>query len=298
MSSLLTRNKKQDHSYRRKAKPTRNFLSSTCQHNNFLVPKVPYSQAGALQSHALIKQSLQNLAQKTCEDQVMRNLARPSPLLSKMQKKPYAKNPDLPQPVNVIAHYSQPAQPKQKAQQAIMGQQHYTWNSDISEIECSQQNVIDFGPSVEIFDDNKAEESLTSSILKDVLLKETLDQNRGESRRYSERVHAVTVEEENSHGQLVARTFSDTQKQLESANDFDLLGDPLKQRIEMLNEPSDSEDAYSPEKQPYLHHDGFNKRTQRLSMTAAQSFNSNTVNSYNSVQVAPDPALAGYYSQN
>ena len=82
--------------------------------------------------------------------------------------------------------------------------------TDISDIAYNEDDeVIDFGPSVEIFDDNKAEESHNSSILKEKL-KETLNQNLGESRRYSEKVHSVTVEEENSKGQLVARTFSDT----------------------------------------------------------------------------------------
>ena len=40
----------------------------------------------SVHSHALIKRSLQNLAQKTCEEQVIRNLARPSPNLVKGSK--------------------------------------------------------------------------------------------------------------------------------------------------------------------------------------------------------------------
>ena len=65
-------------------------------------------------------------------------------------------NNDLGQPnSNLIAHYSQPAQPKQKAQQAIID--YCRINTEISEAECSQSNVIDFGPGVGIFDDNKAE---------------------------------------------------------------------------------------------------------------------------------------------
>lgn len=82
-------------------------------------------------------------------------------------------------------------------------------HENISEFQGSQYNV-DFGSNVEIFDDNKAYQSYQSSTIRDTI--NHTEPYRGEQRRYSEQAHQVTVEEENSQGQIIERTFSNTQE--------------------------------------------------------------------------------------